>query len=313
MYALKDFGSFHVGGRTVEVSGQPTETLWFSATMPYEHDPNGAFLIEQVYVQYYIPADQRNELPLVLLHGGGLTGACWETTPDGRPGWLHDFLRQGFAVYVIDNVERGRSGFCAIEGIWDGAPVTRTQDQAWDLFRFGRKEDFPARKPYPGQRFPLAALENFQRQFVPRWTSTSEPQIAGVGAALRKIGPCVLLCHSQGGYIGSNAAVRNADVIKGFISAEGSGWPADELITLASVGGKPWLLLLGDFITDSERWTTAKAQTAAFGEKVKANGGTSELVELPDVGFPGATHMFMMDEHSAEISAWLGDWIRKNT
>jgi pimeloyl-ACP methyl ester carboxylesterase len=312
MYALKDFGSFHVGGRMVEVSGKANQTLWFSAHMPYDHDPNGEFLIEQVYVQYYIPAEQRHPLPLVLLHGGGLTGACWETTPDGRPGWLHDFLRQGFAVYVIDNVERGRSGFCAIDGIWEGEPVSRTKEQAWDLFRFGRKEDYAANKPFPGQRFPLAALENFQRQFVPRWTSTSEPQMRGVGAALQKIGPCVLICHSQGGYIGSNAAVQNANVIKGFISAEGSGWPEDEMITAETVGDRSWLLLLGDYINESERWTVAKAQALEFGDKVRAAGGKAEIVELPDVGFPGATHMFMMDEHSAEISAWVGEWVRNN-
>ena len=46
---------------------------------------------------------------------GGLTGACWETTPDGRPGWLHNFLSAGFAVYVLDNVERGRSGFVQLK------------------------------------------------------------------------------------------------------------------------------------------------------------------------------------------------------
>jgi len=85
------------------------------------------------------------------------------------------------------------------------------------------------------------------------------------------------------------------------------------MISPETVGGRPWLLLLGDYISESERWTTARAQTAEFGEKVRANGGTAELVELPDVGFPGATHMFMMDEHSAEISAWIGDWVRRNT
>ena len=213
---------------------------------------------------------------------------------------------------MIDNVERGRSGFCAVDGIWDGAPVTRTKEQAWDLFRFGRREDYVANKPFPGQQFPLHSLENFQRQFVPRWTSTSKPQMRGVGAALRKIGPCVMVCHSQGGYIGSNAAVQNADVVKGFISAEGSGWPEDEMITTETVGDRAWLLLLGDYISASERWTVAKAQTAGFGEKVRAMGGVAELVELPEVGFPGATHMFMMDEHSAEIAGWVGDWVRTN-
>ncbi len=312
MYALRDFGSFHIGGRMVTVSGQEKRLVAFTPSLTLDYDPNGEFLIEQVYVQYFIPAEQRFPHPLVLLHGGGLTGACWETTPDGRPGWLHDFLRQGFAVYVIDNVERGRSGFCAVEGVWEGEPVMRTAAEAWDLFRFGRPEDFAAGKPFEGQRFPLEAMENFQRQFVPRWTSTSEAQIRGVGAALQRIGPCVLVCHSQGGYLGSHAAIENPECIRGVVCCEGSTLPADEQLSPATVAGGPWLLLLGDFIDFSPRWTATREATAAFGERVNAIGGRAELVELPDAGFPGATHMFMMDEHSARISEWLGAWIREN-
>ena len=312
MYALKDFGSFHVGGRTVSVSSKEKRMVRYTADMELEYDPNGDFLIEQVYVQYFIPAEQTFPHPLVLLHGGGLTGACWETTPDGRPGWLHDFLRQGFAVHVIDNVERGRSGFCALEGVWDGEPIMRTAAEAWDLFRFGRPEDFAAGKPFEGQRFPLGAMENFQRQFVPRWTSTSEAQMRGVGAALRRIGPCVLVCHSQGGYLGSHAAIENPECIRGVVCCEGSSLPAGERLSPATVAGGPWLLLLGDFIDFSPRWTATREATAAFGERVNAAGGRAELVELPDAGLPGATHMFMMDEHSAQISEWLGAWIRGN-
>ena len=312
MYKLRDFGSFHVGGRVVEVSGQPKRTVWYTANLAYDHDPNGAFLVEQVYVQYFIPAEQVFPHPLVLLHGGGLTGACWETTPDGRPGWLQEFLSQGFAVYVIDNVERGRAGFCAIDGVWDDQPLARTLAEAWDLFRFGAPEDYLQRRPFPGQRFPLHALEAFQRQFVPRWTSTSEAQIRGVGAALRRIGPCVLLCHSQGGFLGSHAAVANPGVIRGVISAEGSGWPEDRQITAETVGGRPWLMLLGDFLDRSDRWSKAKRATIAFAGLVTRTGGQAEVVELPDIGFAGATHMFMMDTHSAEIAGWIGDWVRRN-
>ena len=155
-------------------------------------------------------------------------------------------------------------------------------------------------------------MENFQRQFVPRWTSTSEAQIRGVGAALQRIGPCVLVCHSQGGYLGSHAAVENPECIRGVVCAESSGWPAEERISPAAFAGGPWLLLLGDFIDLSPRWTAARDETAGFGKRVNAAGGRAELVELPEVGFPGATHMFMMDEHSARISEWLGAWIRGN-
>jgi len=34
------------------------------------------------------------------------TGVTWETTPDGREGWLNYFLRKGWAVYNSDAVER---------------------------------------------------------------------------------------------------------------------------------------------------------------------------------------------------------------
>ena len=28
---------------------------------------------------------------IVLVHGGSVTGACWLSTPDGRPGCAHAF------------------------------------------------------------------------------------------------------------------------------------------------------------------------------------------------------------------------------
>ena len=35
--------------------------------------------------------------------------------------------------------------------------------------------------------FPNGAMESFRHQFVPRWTSTPEARIRGIGAALRRI------------------------------------------------------------------------------------------------------------------------------
>ncbi|MEC7574984.1 MAG: hypothetical protein VX973_08865, partial [Pseudomonadota bacterium] len=103
-----------MGGRRVLISGKPTEPLHFTGATSFENDPNGAYHIEQAYVQYFIPAERKHDLPVLLVHGGGMTGANWETTPDGRTGWLHRFLEAGFATYVIDNVERGRAGWCAL-------------------------------------------------------------------------------------------------------------------------------------------------------------------------------------------------------
>ncbi|MEE3008113.1 MAG: alpha/beta fold hydrolase [Pseudomonadota bacterium] len=312
MYHLSDFGSFHVGGRIVEVRDQPNRKVWFTETSYHDQDPNGEFLIEQVYVQYFIPQKRQYKWPLVLLHGGGLTGACWETTPDGRPGWLHNFLSAGFAVYVLDNVERGRSGFCAIENVWDGQPIQRTLKEAWDIFRFGKPENYESGKPFKGLEFPLEYMEAFQRQFVPRWTSTSGAQVRGIGEALKKIGSCVLICHSQGGFLGGKAAVENIDVIKGLICVETSGWPRLTDINKDIAKKAPWLVLLGDYIDESPRWRSARTEAAEFCEHMNSLGGNASLISLPDVGFKGASHMLMMDRHSDKIAGWISKWILRS-
>ena len=48
-------------------------------------DPNGEIMVGQMYVQYVRLAAPRSPVPLLMWHGGGMTGVNWETTPDGRP------------------------------------------------------------------------------------------------------------------------------------------------------------------------------------------------------------------------------------
>src|SRR5690606_11946088 len=88
---LARMGSFHVGGRAVSVAGLPvaTQPPLAPGGVPARLDPNGRYLVEQMYVQYFVPEPLRGRLPLLLWHGGGMTGVNWETTPDGREGWLN--------------------------------------------------------------------------------------------------------------------------------------------------------------------------------------------------------------------------------
>ena len=65
----------------------------FYAGGRYDKDHPDQHFVGQMYVEYQIPADQRHPYPIVLVHGGGQTGAGWQTTPDGRPGWAQYFLR----------------------------------------------------------------------------------------------------------------------------------------------------------------------------------------------------------------------------
>jgi len=48
--------------------------------------------------------------PVVFVHGGAHTGACYGGTPDGRPGWAPYFAEQGWPAIVTDWPGHGRSG-----------------------------------------------------------------------------------------------------------------------------------------------------------------------------------------------------------
>ena len=58
-----------------------------------------------------IPARRRHPYPIVMVHGGSQTGTNFTGTPDGREGWAQYFVRRGYAVYVVDQVARGRAAY----------------------------------------------------------------------------------------------------------------------------------------------------------------------------------------------------------
>ena len=76
--ALRDMGSFHVGGRVIEVTGQPIKEVVFTpGGVPAKVDPNGAYQVEQMYVQYFLPQNRKGKVPLLMWHGGGFTGVTY--------------------------------------------------------------------------------------------------------------------------------------------------------------------------------------------------------------------------------------------
>lgn len=48
--------------------------------------------------------------PVLLIHGGGATGACWRATPDGRVGWADQLAQRGYECWLTDWPGTGRSG-----------------------------------------------------------------------------------------------------------------------------------------------------------------------------------------------------------
>ena len=312
---LADMGSFHVGGREVTISGKPVKEVVFSpGGVPAKVDPNGVYQVEQMYVQYFIPQDKRGALPLLTWHGGGLTGVSYETTPDGREGWLNFFVKRGWAVYNSDAVERGRSGWAMYPDVFPGEPLFLTKENPFERFRIGAgagsyNRDLSKMKPLPGSQFPLEGYDNFTKQNVPRWTTTDKPIIAAYLELVDKICPCVVLVHSQAGLFGAVVAEQRPDKVKALVLVEPAALgPIAEAPKLKST---PVLAIYGDYIEQDARWPTMRGNGVKFYDAVRAAGGSVDLVDLPKAGIRGNSHMIMMDKNNLAVAELIQDWLAR--
>jgi pimeloyl-ACP methyl ester carboxylesterase len=302
---LRGMGAFHVGGREVELSGLPVRDLLMAeGGQPVRVDPNGRYIVEQMYAQYFLADPDAGRLPLLLWHGGGMTGATWETTPDGRPGWLHEFLRRGRDVYLCDAVERGRSGFAPVPHVWPEAPVIQTPADIYTRFRIGTKDTFTGgHQPYADTQFPVECFDALARQMVPRWTTTDAAVLTGYLALLERVGPAVIVCHSQAGVFALRAAHARPDLVRAVVALEPASVPAFDIS--AGAFKVPTLVVLGDHIESDARWSRMAERIRAF---EKAHDSV-DILSLPDVGMRGNSHMLMMDRNSLDIASRVADWL----
>lgn len=311
--AVREIGSLHIGGRIATVEGLDTREIIFSpGAPPMRMNPNGQFRVEQMYAQYVRLQNPRARYPLLLWHGGGLTGVTYETTPDGRPGWQMFFLRQGHDVFTSDAMERGRSGWARFPEILPGEPVFRTMGEGWGLFRVGPQEGWntnPAqRRAFDNTRFPVAAWDQFMAQSVPRWVTTDRQIQAAYDAYVQAACPCVIVVHSQGGNFAFNAALNAPDKVRAIIAIEPSGAPP-ATADAARLRGIPHLVVWGDHVEGNAFWRGVRTNVTRWQEQIRTAGGTAETLDLPASGVAGSSHMMMMDTNSDEIAARIQAWI----
>lgn len=311
--SLKDMGSFHVGGKLVEIKGKPVREVTFTkGGVPARIDPNGIYQTGQMYVQYFIPQKEHGAYPLLMWHGGGLTGVTYETTPDGREGWLNYFLRKGWAVYNSDAVERGRSGWSQYPDIYEGEPVFLTTANPWERFRIGDgaySADPAKRKLYAGSQFPGDAYDQFIKQNVPRFTTTDNLILDAYSAEIEKVCPCVVLVHSQAGKFGFEMAQKHPDLVKALIAVEPAA--VGKQAEVGRLSKIPVLMLYGDYINNDSRWPTIHKRGEDFAALIKGVGGDVDFIDLPKIGIKGNTHMIMMDKNSDQVADLIQSWLEK--
>ncbi|MDH2050614.1 hypothetical protein [Achromobacter marplatensis] len=301
---LRDMGSFHVGGHDVRLSGLACrEVVMAEGGQPVSLDPNGTYRVEQMYAQYFLAEPASGRPPLAFWHGGGMTGAAWETTPDGREGWLNAFLRRGWDAYLCDAVERGRAGYALVPEIWPEAPIVQTREDCYTRFRIGRPGTRPGSdSAYPNTQFPVAAFDRLAAQMVPRWVHTDAAILQGYLALLERVGRMIVICHSQAGVFGIRAAQARPDRVRAVVALEPASIP---LLAPDADYRTPTLIVMGDNMDTDPRWPRMRARVQDFARRYPC----VTVLSLPEVGITGNSHMLMMDRNSLDLAGRVHDWL----
>jgi pimeloyl-ACP methyl ester carboxylesterase len=194
----------------------------------------GSPMVGQMYVEYQIPEKVEHPYPVVMIHGGSQTGTNFTGTPDGREGWAQHFLRKGYAVYVVDQVARGRAAHWSnVHGAVTPPRLSFVEQRFVAPERFKLWPQAHLHTQWPGAGEPGdPTFDQFYASQVPSVADFAKQQElnrdAGI-ALLDRIGPAVLLTHSQSGSFGWPIADARPNLVKAIVAVEPSGPPVHDV------------------------------------------------------------------------------------
>lgn len=312
---VKHRGSFHVGGEKVKLENAPVEDFPYQGKFTFHSDPNGTHWAKQMYGQYTELAEPVCPYPILMWHGGGLTGVTWETTPDGREGFDTLFLRHGFNVYVSDAVERGRASWAKFPEINPTPPIFHSYESRWLNLKMG--ETYPI--PYEGNRFPIDHYDQLMMQGVPRWLTSDEWTIDAYCKYIERmqqhVDGVIIMVHSQGALYTKKIMQKYPDFVKAVVFVEAATLPAldEDLTAFAKI---PQLYVYGDFMSEDYKvvhsWADSIRKTApAWYAKLNELHADHTWMNLPAMGIKGNSHMLMMDDNNDQIADMINDWLVK--
>ncbi|HEY4264738.1 MAG TPA: alpha/beta hydrolase [Micropepsaceae bacterium] len=275
--ALARDGYFYVNARTTRVGGK-------------------TYVTDQMYVEERVPARRTHAYPIVMVHGGTMSGVNFTGTPDGREGWAQYFVRQGYAVYVVDQPGRGRSGYLPasygparnVESTNSFARfVSQEKSKLWPQAVLhtqwpgsGNPDDPAAQQVMASQ---LPAIESFEKQqFLNR---------DALIALFEKIGPGILMVHSQAGAFAWPVADARPDLVRAILAIEPNGPPVHSV----------------DFI-GAPNWFKEGPVSNTY---LQQAGIKPSVIRLADLGIHGNSHVMMLEKNNQEVAAVIAGWLDK--
>jgi pimeloyl-ACP methyl ester carboxylesterase len=196
--------------------------------------PGQEVMAGQMYVEKLTPANVTQKYPIILVHSSA-SATLWMGTPDGRPGWADYFLNQGYIVYLPDQPARGRSA-------WHGSvnsplrvsiPESRNEQQDTVPELFGKWPNAKKHTQWPGDgpdkgRKGDPIYDAFYATMLETLSDGTEaPKLfeADAETLLDRIGPAIVLVHSQTGPFGWAIGDGRPNLVKAIVAVEPTGPP----------------------------------------------------------------------------------------
>ncbi|MBC5793265.1 MAG: hypothetical protein H8Z69_04505 [Nanohaloarchaea archaeon] len=120
---------------------------------------------------------------------------------------------------------------------------------------------------------------------------------------LERTGPATVIVHSAEGATGFEVARQRPDLIETLVAVEPVGCPETQSQVFNDT---EFVAVYGDYVQDRGQ-TGRKQACETTVEMVNQNGGTAEMVSLPDMGVKGNSHLLMQGENNEEIGEIIMD------
>jgi pimeloyl-ACP methyl ester carboxylesterase len=219
---------------TPSQTNQSESRTVFYTLGPYVGEKNKEVMQGAMYVEHLRPTRITQRYPIVFFHGAAQTSTNWITTPDGRKGWASYFLDQGYEVYLVDQPARGRSAWHpGIDGNLRNFPAPVIEQLFTASSVLGKWPQAKKHTQWPGEglrkgRMGDPIFDQFYASQVEYLASNAETQtlVQRAGSALLdRIGPSIILTHSQAGPFGWLLADSRPQLVKGIVAVEPNAPP----------------------------------------------------------------------------------------
>jgi pimeloyl-ACP methyl ester carboxylesterase len=284
------------------------------------------------YFDVLAPAGGSAKPPMVLICGGGHTGACYLATADGRRGWAHAFVRAGHMVVLPDWPGVGRSGHITLDQI-TGEVIVEGLGQL--IASLGRPAIVMTHSMSGAYGWKL--VETFG-QYIDRLVAIAPGgpgNIQAVADIISETADTVVVKSSVTLTINlSQPVVPDCNFVEVKLVGKSTQFPREFIGRYASslVPIPPRLLYerrnvrgsqlkVGDFTNYRGRRMLVVTGTADADhprdldedivEFFNANGAKADYIYLGDRGIVGNGHMMMMEKNSDALAALLLSWIEQ--